>query len=65
MTKVVVCFSQSVESTKNARAVKFVVVVMFFVYIINIRARAFLLVFEKFTRADLFQIALSGNHVIA
>ena len=35
LTKVAVCFSQSVEWTKNARADKIVVQVMFFPYVIN------------------------------
>ena len=35
LTRVVVCFSQSVEWNKNARADKIVVEVMFFLYIIN------------------------------
>ena len=55
LTKVVVCFSQSVEWTKNARAVK--ICHCSYATSYALRALALLLVFEKFTRAYLFQIA--------
>ena len=60
LTRVVVCFSQSVEWTKNARADKIVVEVMFscILLISNHMSECTFVGLWKITRAYLFQIAL-------